>query len=106
MFHLPFDDFAFTLRCRFTAQTHQLQCGEHRRQRIAQLMAKHREEIVFGAVGFLGGDARLFGFEARVLRFESRGLGFRARRIGAGQLFVTLPLPGIKQIRRSHERIG
>ena len=42
------------------AQLHQLQRGDDRRQRVAQLVAEHREELVLGAVRALGGAPEIF----------------------------------------------
>ena len=39
---LALDDDALALEHGIAAQTHQLQRGQHRRQRIAQLVAEHR----------------------------------------------------------------
>jgi hypothetical protein len=43
---------------RGAAQPHQLDGGRDRRQRIAQLVAEHRQELVLGAVGGLGVELR------------------------------------------------
>ena len=40
------------------AQPHQLERGEDRRERVAQLVAEHRQELVLGAVGGLSRLAR------------------------------------------------
>jgi len=54
MVHLPLDDGALSLRPRLAAQPHHLQRGRHRRQRIAQLVSEHRQELVFRPVCTLG----------------------------------------------------
>ena len=43
------------------AQLHHLQRGQDRRQRIAQLVPEHRQELVLRARGLLGDRARLLG---------------------------------------------
>ena len=47
------------------AQLHQLQRRQDRRQRIAQLVPEHREELVLRAVGGLGGLTQLVDLLAR-----------------------------------------
>ena len=59
MVHLALDDGAFALRTRLAAQLHQLQRREDRRQRIAQLVSEHRQELVLRAVGTLRGHAQV-----------------------------------------------
>ena len=51
---LALDDGALVLERLVAAQPHQLQRGQDRRQRVAQLVAEHRQELVLGAVGRLG----------------------------------------------------
>ena len=55
---LALDDGALALRARLAAQPHQLQRRQDRRQRVAQLVAEHRQELVLRAVGALGGLAQ------------------------------------------------
>jgi len=45
---------------------HQLQRGHHRRQRVAELVSEHRQELVLGAIRLLGFAARgcVSGFTA------------------------------------------
>ena len=56
---LPLDDRALLVERVVAAQPHELQRRDDRRQRIAQLVAEHGEELVLGAVGHLGLGARL-----------------------------------------------
>ena len=62
---LPLDDRAFALRSRLAAQLHQLQRRQDRRQRIAQLVSEHREELVLGPVRALRGHAQAVDLLAR-----------------------------------------
>ena len=71
---LPFDDLA--LAAVLAALLHQVHGRQRRSQRIPQLVAEQREEFIFGAIG---------------------GFRFRPRRVGARDLFVTLPLPRFDQ---------
>ncbi len=48
---LALDDLALAQRCPVAAHAHQLQRGDDRRERVAQLMAEHGQEFVLGAVG-------------------------------------------------------
>ncbi len=62
---------SITVRARSAASGlhfHQLHGGEDRRQRVAQLVAEHRQEFVLGAVGTLGGEAQAVDLLARLLR--------------------------------------
>jgi hypothetical protein len=58
--HLPLDDDALALhRVRAFAQAHELQGGQDRRKGIAQLVAQHGQELVFGpARRFRGRSSR------------------------------------------------
>ena len=54
---------ALLLDAALAAQLHQLQRGQDRRERIAQLVAEHGQELVLGAVRRLrlGAQARVLG---------------------------------------------
>jgi hypothetical protein len=54
---LALDDRQLVVRPPVVAQLDQLQRRDDRRERVAQLVAEHREELVLDAVGLLGGDA-------------------------------------------------
>ena len=56
--HLALDDRALAFAGVDAAQAHQLQRGQDRRQRVAQLVAEHGQELVLGAVGVFGACAR------------------------------------------------
>ena len=57
--------------------SHQLERGDDRRQRIAQLVAEHRQELVLGGVGALGLGARGGGGVLQPLALD--GVADRAR---------------------------
>ncbi|HET6912577.1 MAG TPA: hypothetical protein VFH71_04420 [Rhodanobacteraceae bacterium] len=59
--HLLFDDAALGAERVRRAQLHEMQRGDDRRERIAQLVAEHRQELVLGAIGF---RQRLLGAHA------------------------------------------
>ena len=63
--HLALDDVALALAGLDAAQLQQLQRREDRRQRVPQLVAQHREELVLGAVGGFGGRAQAVDVAAR-----------------------------------------
>ena len=50
---LTLEDLAFAGEGLRVADFHQLQGGERGRERIAQLVTEHREELILGLVGFL-----------------------------------------------------
>ena len=50
---LALEDLALTLQRGAAAQLHQLEGRQRRRQRIAQLVAEHRQEPILGAAGLL-----------------------------------------------------
>ena len=54
MADLPLDDRALALGGVDAAQLHELQRRQDRRERIAQLVTEHREELVLRAVRALG----------------------------------------------------
>ena len=57
--HLALDDRPLAFGGVVAAEPHQLERGEDGRERIAELMAQHREEFVFRAVGPFGGASQL-----------------------------------------------
>ena len=57
---LALDDVALAADVAVAAHAHQLERGDDRRERVAQLVAEHREELVLRAARRLGGGrARL-----------------------------------------------
>ena len=64
MAYLPIDDGPFALGAGVAAQRHQLQRRQDRRQRVPQLVAEHRQELVLGAAGRLLGGAQRVQFVA------------------------------------------
>ena len=61
-------------RSSIAAQRHQLERGDDRRQRVAQLVAEHRQELVLGAIGDLGLAQRVARFaEETVVVERERG---------------------------------
>ena len=67
--HLPVDDRPFALGAGIAAQRHQLQRRQDGRERIPQLVAEHRQELVLGAAGRLLGRAQRV--QLRRARFTS-----------------------------------
>src|SRR3569623_3476249 len=65
---LAFDDPVLACPRAVALQLHQLNGGEDRRERVAQLVAEHREEVVLRAVRGLGSDACYVG---RVVKARS-----------------------------------
>ncbi len=51
--HLPLEDAPLPLQQLRRAQAHQLEAGEHRRERVAELVAQHGQELVLGPVRLL-----------------------------------------------------
>ena len=81
---LPLQNLALPRRIVGAAQLHQVKGGQRWRERVAQLVTKHREELILAAIG----------------RF-----GLRARRVGAGDLLVPLLLPRVEKRGRSGEGV-
>ena len=76
MLHLALDDRALPFCRAIAPQPHELKCGLNRRERVSQLMAEHRQELVLGAVGGFGVRLRHFGrLDGRMLlrRVASNG---------------------------------
>ena len=58
---LALEDLPFPREGLRVARLHQFQCGQRRGQRIPQLVAEHREELILRAAGLLGLGARGVG---------------------------------------------
>ena len=81
---LSLEHLALALEDLRIAQLHQLERGHGRRQRVAQLVPEHGEELVLGLVGVLG---------------------LATRRLGAFHFLVALALPPLEQPRRGPQRL-
>ena len=84
MANLALDDVALAGRVRTVPHFHQVDGRQRRGERVAQLVAKHREEFVLRAV--------------RCFRLRTRG-------IGASDLLIAFTLSGLEESRGLCERI-